>query len=144
MFRPRSNIGNLQRRDVEFTFEDNSSSRNQTVLGMTLYIRQPKETQTKTARLGRLDLESMYPVRTTWLFITKTEHLRHEPPEDHSLFLAYLMEPKKIRLLNPISVANIVKKHMQAAGIDTKVYGPRSIRSASSTKAAKLGNEIII
>jgi hypothetical protein len=142
MFRPRSDIGALQRRDVEFIFENNSGSRNQTVLGMTLYIKQPKEAQTKTARLGRLDLESMCPVRTTWFFITKTEHLRHELPENHSLFLAYLMEPKKLRRLNPISVANIVKKHMQAAGIDTKVYGPHSIRSASSTKAAEVGNEI--
>ncbi|ORE22987.1 hypothetical protein BCV71DRAFT_169736, partial [Rhizopus microsporus] len=68
MFRPRSDIDTLQRRDIEFTFENNSSSRNQIVLGMTLYIRQPKEAQSKTAGLGRLDLESMCPVRTTWLF----------------------------------------------------------------------------
>ncbi|CEI93114.1 hypothetical protein RMCBS344292_07357 [Rhizopus microsporus] len=134
--------GTLQRRDIEFTFENNSNSRNQTLFGMTLYIRQPKETQTKTVRLGRLDLESMCSVRTTWLFITKTEHLRSELPEDHSLFLVYLMEPSKLRPLNPISVANIVKKHMQAAGIDTKIYGPHSIRSASSTKATELGNKI--
>ncbi|CEJ03184.1 hypothetical protein RMCBS344292_17172 [Rhizopus microsporus] len=79
---------------------------------MTLYIRQPKEAQTKTARLRRLDLEFMCPVRTTWLFITKTEHLRSELPEDHSLFLAYLMESSKLRPLNPISVASIVKKHI--------------------------------
>lgn len=31
---------------------------------------------------------------------------------------------------------------MQAAGIGAKVYGPHSIRSASSTKAAELGNEV--
>ncbi|ORE06798.1 hypothetical protein BCV72DRAFT_327951 [Rhizopus microsporus var. microsporus] len=31
---------------------------------------------------------------------------------------------------------------MQAAGIDTKVYGPHSIHSASSKKAAEVGNEI--
>lgn len=59
MFPPRSDIGTLQHRDIEFTFENNSSPRNQIVLDMTLYIRQPKEAQTKTARLGRLDLEFM-------------------------------------------------------------------------------------
>ena len=44
--------------------------------------------------------------------------------------------------LNSISVANIVKKHMKATGIDTKIYGPDSRRSANSMKAAELGNKI--
>ncbi|KAG1170117.1 hypothetical protein G6F70_007916 [Rhizopus microsporus] len=126
MFRPRSDIDTLQRRDIEFTFENNSSSRNQIVLGMTLYIRQPKEAQSKTAGLGRLDLESMCP----------------RAPENHSLFLIYLMEPSKIRPFNLISVANIVKKYIQAAGIDTKIYSLHAIRSTSNTKAAELSNEI--
>ena len=52
------------------------------------------------------------------------------------------MEPRKLWPLNPISIVNIVKKHMQAAGINTGIYGPHSIHSASSTKVAELGNEI--
>ena len=84
----------------------------------------------------------MCPVRTTWLFITKAGHLRNELPKDRSLFLTYLMEPSKFRPFNPISIASIVRKHMQATGIDTKTYGPYSIGSVSSTMAAELGNEI--
>lgn len=84
----------------------------------------------------------MRPVRTTWLFINKTKHLCHDLPEDDSLFLVYLMESSKLRTLNLISVANIVKKHMKAARIDTKVYGSHSVCSASRTKITEVGNEI--
>ena len=47
MFRPRSDIDTLQRRDIEFTFENNSSSRNQSVPGMTLHIKNQRKLKPK-------------------------------------------------------------------------------------------------
>lgn len=67
MLRLHSDTGALQRSDVEFTFENNSSFRNQTMLDMTLYVKQLKEAQTKAARLGWLDLESTF--HTIWIFV---------------------------------------------------------------------------
>ncbi|CEI98221.1 hypothetical protein RMCBS344292_12336 [Rhizopus microsporus] len=43
MWRPRSDIGTLQARDIEFSYINEGSSTTQIVTGMTLHIRQPKE-----------------------------------------------------------------------------------------------------
>jgi hypothetical protein len=39
-------------------------------------------------------------------------------------------------------VAGIVRQMMQAAGIDTDIFSPHSIRAASSTKAVQKGDSI--
>jgi hypothetical protein len=109
---------------------------------MTLHIRQPKESQPKVAKLGTISLSHLCPVRTTFEFVNKTRQLRLELPADHTLFLANLAQPEKIKSISPVTVANIVKRNMKAAGINTDIYGPHTLRSASSTKAFQLGTDI--
>ncbi|KAG1032972.1 hypothetical protein G6F25_010875 [Rhizopus arrhizus] len=142
MWRPRSDIGTLQLRDIEFSFENEGSSTSQQVTGVTIHIREPKEAQTKTTRLGVLKVSHMCPVVCLYSFISRTQSLRVGLPNDHTVFLAYLSDPSKVKSISQVTVANIVKKNMAEAGIDTKTYGPHTIRSASSTKAVQLGHDI--
>jgi hypothetical protein len=72
----------------------------------------------------------------------KTEHLRSELPDEHTVFLAYVNNPSKVRSIQPSTVANIIKQDTQEACIDTQVHGPHSFRSALSTKAVQLGHKI--
>ena len=130
IWRSRSDIGTLQARDVHFKFDKDAN-----LTGATLFIRAPKEAQQKHLALGALSEKSMCPVSTLFTFMEKTEHLRSELPIDHTVFLAYVNNPSKVRSIQPSTVANIVKQTMKEAGIDTQVYGPHSLRSASSTKA---------
>ncbi|KAI8047292.1 uncharacterized protein B0P05DRAFT_632010 [Gilbertella persicaria] len=69
-------------------------------------------------------------------------NLRKSLPEDHTVFLAYIGNQAQVRLIKPTTVTNILKNMMANAGIDTNKFGPRSIRSASSTKAVQLGHKI--
>ena len=120
----------MQTRDIHFKFGKDAN-----LTGATLFIRTPKEAQQKHSALGALSEKSMCPVSTLFTFMEKTEHLRSELPVDHTVFLAYINNPSKVRSIQPSTVANIVKQTMKEAGIDTQVYGPHSLRSASSTKA---------
>ncbi|KAG1265988.1 hypothetical protein G6F68_003111 [Rhizopus microsporus] len=127
----------MQTRDIHFKFGKDAN-----LTGATLFIRTPKEAQQKHSALGALSEKSMCPVFTLFTFMEKTEHLRSELPIDHTVFLAYVNNPSKVRSIQPSTVADIVKQAMQEAGIDTQVYGPHSLRSASSTKAVQLGYKI--
>ena len=142
MWRPRCDIGTLQARDIEFSYINEGSSITQIVTGMALHIRQPKESQSKVAKLGTISLSHLCPVRTTLEFMKKTWSLRSKLPADHTLFLANIAQPEKIKSVSPVTAANIVKRNMKAAGINTNIYGPHTLRSASSTKAFQLGTDI--
>ncbi|KAG1174830.1 hypothetical protein G6F70_005028 [Rhizopus microsporus] len=141
-WRPRSKIGTLQARDIEFSYINEGSSTTQIVTGMTLRIRQPKESRSKVAKLGMISLSHLYPVRTTFEFVKKILRLRSELPADNTLFLTNLAQLEKIKTISSVTVANIVKRNMKAAGINTNIYGSHTLRSASSTKAFQLGTDI--
>ncbi|ORE22279.1 hypothetical protein BCV71DRAFT_260346 [Rhizopus microsporus] len=115
IWRSRSDIGTLQARDVHFKFDKDAN-----LTGATLFIRAPKEAQQKHLALGALSEKSMCPVSTLFTFMEKTEHLRSELPVDHTVFLAYINNPSKVRSIQPSTVANIVKQTMKEAGIDTQ------------------------
>ena len=142
MWRPRSDISALQARDIEFSYINKWSSTTQIVTGITLHIHQPKENQSKVTKLGTISLSHLCPVRTTFEFMNKTWSLRSKLPADHTLFLANIAQPEKIKSVSPVTAANIVKRNMKAAGINTNIYGPHTLRSASSTKAFQLGTGI--
>ncbi|KAG1369239.1 hypothetical protein G6F61_012504 [Rhizopus arrhizus] len=142
MWRPRSDIGTLQLRDIEFSFENEGSSTSQQVTGVTIHIREPKEAQTKTTRLGVLKVSHMCPVVCLYSFISRTQSLRVGLPNDHTVFLAYLSDPSKVKSISQVTVANIVKKNMAEAGIDTKTYGPHTIQNQRARKLEPLSQYI--
>ncbi|CEJ01470.1 hypothetical protein RMCBS344292_15496 [Rhizopus microsporus] len=74
--------------------------------------------------------------------MNKTRQLRSVLPADHTLFLANLAQPEKIKSVSPVTVANISKRNIKAVGVNTNIYGPHTLRSASSTKAFQLGTGI--
>ncbi|CEI87435.1 hypothetical protein RMCBS344292_01848 [Rhizopus microsporus] len=114
----------------------------QIVTGMALHIRQSKESQSKVAKLGTTSLSHLCPARTTFEFVNKSRQSRSELPADHTLFFANLAQLEKIKSISPVTVVNIVKRNMKATGINTNIYGPHTLRSASSTKAFQLGTDI--
>ncbi|ORE06509.1 hypothetical protein BCV72DRAFT_207318 [Rhizopus microsporus var. microsporus] len=88
IWRPRSDIGKLQYRDIIFKHDDQGL-----LLGVTLIARSPKETDTKTSKPGTLEDKENCPVYTLYQFWEHTLHLRSALPEDHSLFFGkYLRE----------------------------------------------------
>ncbi|KAG1562381.1 hypothetical protein G6F47_000981 [Rhizopus delemar] len=115
MWRPRSDIGTLQHRNIHF-----KRTKDGDMIGVTLYIRAPKESQ----------------------FLEKSRDLRKILPVEHTAFLAYLGNPEQVRSIQPTTIANILKQILQAAGIDTTVFGPHSIRSASKLKTVEMGHKI--
>src|SRR3972149_341629 len=136
MWRPRSDIGRLQYRDIILKQDGLTSS-------IRIHARAPKESQVKPITLGIIEDEDLCPVKTTFEFVTKTAHLRQNLPEDHTLFLAYIESNKKpTTSVRPTTVANWVKAAMEKAGIDIKDYQAHAIRAASSTKAVELGHSI--
>jgi site-specific recombinase XerD len=54
----------------------------------------------------------------------------------------FIEDESKVCSARSSTVANWVKETMKNAGVDTKLYGPHSIRSASSTKAVERGYTI--
>ncbi|KAG2209352.1 hypothetical protein INT45_003293, partial [Circinella minor] len=137
MARPRSDLGQLQHRDV--LFESNNESQ---VTKMTLHFQQLKETQVKTIQLQCLSNQDICPTTTTFLFLQRSSHLRQNLPIDHTLFLSYIEDTIKTRSARPTMIANWIKAQMQDAGINTQLYKPYSIHSASSTKAVEQGHSI--
>ena len=107
-------------RDVHVTYKTTDDER--TLNGVILQIRAPKEAQYKNIHLSIINPLQLCPVRTLQIFITRTSHLRSELRMDHTVFLAYLADPTKVRSISPVTVANIVKENMKAAGIDTALY----------------------
>jgi len=66
MWRPRSDIGQLQYRDVVL-------KQNETTTSLRVHARQPKEGQVKSVTLGTVEEVEVCPVRTTQEFILKTK-----------------------------------------------------------------------
>lgn len=56
--------------------------------------------------------------------------------------MAYIEDEQKVCSISETTVANWVKELMSKAGVDTKLCGAHSIRSASSTKAIEKGVSI--
>ncbi|KAG1325360.1 hypothetical protein G6F62_008593 [Rhizopus arrhizus] len=98
-----------------------------------------KEAQVKSTVLGFMDDKDLCLVSTLFDFMAKSEHLRRNLPDDHTLFLAYINDPGKVDSVSKSTVASWVQKTMTSAGIDTTKYKAHSIRSASSTKAVEKG-----
>ncbi|KAG0848661.1 hypothetical protein G6F17_011455 [Rhizopus arrhizus] len=135
MWRPRSDIGRLQHRDIILKEDENGMT-------MRVHARTPKESQIKSIILGQNKEEELCPVRTTSKFLSLTTELRKDLPDDHTLFLTYIDSPKVSTSVRPTTVANWIKTAMEAAGVDTNAFQAHSIRAASSTKAVELGHQI--
>ncbi|KAG1514262.1 hypothetical protein G6F47_011917 [Rhizopus delemar] len=136
-WRPRSDIGCLQHRDI--TINNDHKGEIQAII----HTRTPKEAQVKSITLDTYQDQQLCPVQTLQSCLNKTSQYRTNLPEDHTLFLTYLeQEDKKSSSVCPSTIANWTKSAMQDAGIDTKHFQAHSIRSASSTKAVELGHSI--
>lgn len=136
MARPRSDVGRVQFRDIQLELV------NEEPISVFIHFREAKESQVKSTVLGLIGDSNMYLVSTLFHFLKKSNHLRSNLPVDHLLFLAYINEPDKLKSVSPSTVATWVSEAMKKAGIDTKVYKPHSIRSASSIKAVENGISI--
>ncbi|KAG2190635.1 hypothetical protein INT47_008410, partial [Mucor saturninus] len=137
MWRPRSDIGNLQWRDVEFVMNDGNTE----PIGVTLKVRQPKEIKPKASKLGALQDKTKCPVHTLWVFCQATLEGRKYLTQDHKLFLKGLHGDSETEWESVATgtIASWLKKIMDSAGIDTEKYTVHSIRAAASTKAVDLG-----
>ncbi|KAG1135500.1 hypothetical protein G6F37_012700 [Rhizopus arrhizus] len=123
MWRPRSDIGRIQHRDVHLKYDSDKKQ----LEGVTIHVREPKESQQKFTKLGLI-----------------TDNTQQEVCVEHSLFLTYLQDDKKneeSKSAAPSTIANWIKAHMKKAGIN-EAYKPHSIHSAVSTEAVMLGNSI--
>jgi hypothetical protein len=137
MWRPRSDIGQLQHRDINITQDQQGKYR------AIIHARAPKESQVKSTILGEYIEDTLCPVRTLQQFLEKTTTLRTTLPPDHTLFLTYLdKDDKQSSSVRPTTVANWIKAAFKEAGIDTTHFQAHSIRSAASTKAVELGHSI--
>ncbi|KAG1295637.1 hypothetical protein G6F64_013295 [Rhizopus arrhizus] len=143
MWRPRSDIGRIQHRDVHLKYDTDKKH----LEGVTIHVREPKESQQKFTKLGLITdntQQEVCVVKTLEKFMQKTADIRKSLPQEHSLFLTYLQDDKKdeeSKSAAPSTIANWIKTHMKKAGIN-EAYKPHSIRSAVSTKAVMLGNSI--
>lgn len=98
--------------------------------------RTPKEGSAKQSKLGCIDNQQICPVCTLRDFCEKTQQIREQFSEDHTLFLAHIQhEEKNPKPASPSTVANWVKEVMALADIDTTQFKAHSIRSAASIKA---------
>ncbi|KAG2190444.1 hypothetical protein INT47_012375 [Mucor saturninus] len=137
MWRPRSDIGNLQWRYVEFVRNDGNTE----PIGVTLKVRQPKEIKPKASKLGALQDKTKCPVHTLWVFCQATLEGRKYLTQDHKLFLKGLQGDSETEWESVATgtIASWLKKIMDSAGIDTEKYTVHSIRAAASIKAVDLG-----
>ncbi|ORE00907.1 hypothetical protein BCV72DRAFT_283045, partial [Rhizopus microsporus var. microsporus] len=103
MWRPRSDIGKLQFRDVHFQYDTTG-----TLVGTTVIARSPKESESKSSKLGALNSKELCPVYHLWYFCESTKHLRYHLAEDHTLFLGNILDDK-VKSISPITVANWIK-----------------------------------
>ncbi|KAG1526955.1 hypothetical protein G6F52_001971 [Rhizopus delemar] len=139
MWRPRSDIGKLQYRDVNFKQDDQGL-----LQGVTLTARSPKEIEAKSSKLGALKDREICPAYTLWHFCQRTKHLRTHLAENHSLLLANILEENgnKSRPISLVTIANWIKDSLKEAGINTDVFKAHSLRSAANTKAISNGASI--
>jgi hypothetical protein len=81
MWRPRSDVGRIQWRDVQFTHTDGVPD------SVRLHIRRPKEINTKSIQLGVIQEEDLCFIRNLFRFIELTNQNRQHLAVDHTLFL---------------------------------------------------------
>ncbi|KAG1135029.1 hypothetical protein G6F37_013169 [Rhizopus arrhizus] len=86
MWRPRSDIGNIQFRDVHSMMDNDKNI----PIGVTLTARQPKEIKAKMSKIGTIEDRDKCPVHTLWVFCQATKKLRNHLTEGHKLFLTNL------------------------------------------------------
>ncbi|KAG1406846.1 hypothetical protein G6F60_002626 [Rhizopus arrhizus] len=104
MARPRSDIGRLMYKNVQFTLQDNMP------VSVLLFFPEAKETNMKTARFGLIDKVEVCLTRTLFHFIQRTQSYRQNLPEDHTLFLTYLDNKNKTSSsVRPSTVSSWVK-----------------------------------
>ncbi|OAD77804.1 hypothetical protein PHYBLDRAFT_60930 [Phycomyces blakesleeanus NRRL 1555(-)] len=116
MWRPRSNLGNLQFQDVHSMVDEKNHLR---LRGVPLIARQPKEVCAKISKLG---------IFADSQACLKSKDMRRHLPEDHRPFLESILgEQSSGRSTYPTTIENWIKKMM--------IFGLHSLRSASSTKA---------
>ncbi|KAG1446346.1 hypothetical protein G6F46_000414 [Rhizopus delemar] len=129
---PRSDIGKLQYRDVNLKQHDQDL-----LQGLA------KEIEAKSSKLGALEKE-ICPAYVFWQLCQRTKCLRGHLAEDHSLFLASMMEINgdKSRPISPVTIANWIKDSLKEAGINTSMFKVHSLRLAASTKAVSNGASI--
>ena len=134
MWRPRSDLGSLQYRDVSFV------ELNDQLLGVTLIVRTPKEIKPKASKLGLGEYQNLCSVRTLKAFVQRTKDFRISLEEEHILFLAYLGNGRtSAKSIQPKTASRWLEGTMQDSGINTNKYKAHSLRSAASTKAVSLG-----
>ncbi|KAG2216168.1 hypothetical protein INT45_000336 [Circinella minor] len=95
------------------------------------------------SKIGIVKDEQVCPVRAMWDFKERIQDKRQGVTDEDTFFLSGI-NTKKPWPINEDTVANIVKKIMQEAGIDMTRYTPHSIRSATSTFAVQEGVPIDI
>jgi hypothetical protein len=136
-WRPRSDVGRLLHQDIQWLYEDGT----ETISGVRILARNPKEGQQKFSTISTLDQQpNMCVVKTLKLFMEKTTLHRIHLPVDHSLFLIYMEhQVEQPKNMCEKTAAKILKTIMEEAGIDVKRYTPHSIRAASVTAAYENG-----
>ncbi|KAG1467240.1 hypothetical protein G6F56_004518 [Rhizopus delemar] len=137
MWRPRSDIGNLQLRDVTFIMNDSSPD----PIGATLKARASKEIKPKASKLGAIGDKNSCPVYTLWYFYNSTKEGRAHLPDDHKLFVTGLQTSSDTpwESVATGTIASWLKNIMESSGIDTSKHIVHSIRAAASTEAIALG-----
>ncbi|KAG0782391.1 hypothetical protein G6F22_009127 [Rhizopus arrhizus] len=116
MWRPRSDIGRLQYRDVILNQDDMTTN-------IRIHARKPKEGQIKSIILGTVEDNQVCPVRTAHESILQTAVKRQTLTEDHIFLLTYLDSSKKqATSVRPTTVTNWIKAAMDKAGIDINHY----------------------
>jgi integrase len=140
LWRPRSDIGRLRWQDLEWIWDKEHSSQ---LAGVRILARHPKEGIQKYSTLATIPTQtSMCPVTTLFCFITRTTQQRHHLAADHTLFLSYIHHAtKQPQSMDDKTVSERIKAIMAAAGIDTTIFTPHSIRSAASSAAYHKGIE---
>jgi integrase len=121
MWRPRSDIGRLQYRDVILNQDDMTTN-------IRIHARKPKEGQIKSIILDTVEDNQVCPVRTAHESILQTAVKRQTLTEDHTFFLTYLDSSKKqATSVRPTTVTNWIKAAMDKAGVDINHYQAHSI-----------------
>ncbi|KAI8635778.1 hypothetical protein BD408DRAFT_356925, partial [Parasitella parasitica] len=98
MWRPRSDIGTIQGKYLEFIIKDS------VLKGLTVISRAPKEITPKKSKLGVLDEEVVCPVKTLFEFVARSRNLRCNLPEDQTLFLANIEDASSLMYISDISI----------------------------------------
>ncbi|KAG1379850.1 hypothetical protein G6F61_004572 [Rhizopus arrhizus] len=135
MARPRSDRGRLRHQGVILKKQEGQK------IYENLHFREAKEVQGKSIPIGMGEDGDTCPVRTLKLFLEKTNQIRRKLSDEHTLFLVYIVDSKKVSSIKPITMANWIQQMMREAGVNAK-YKAHSIRAAASEKAIQKGNTI--